>query len=287
LLVVTESARIVHWLHDVARARASDVVDVSGGFGVLHRSFPYAHDHNRLIVTYPTAAESIVAAAEEVLGGAGLGHRLIAVDDVALFDRLRPDLTAAGYAVHHDLIMVHADDRPRPRSPVTIDIMDVDERARVESAGWRIERPDYCAEVVDQLGQRIRTILPVVDTEFLAVHENDGAVVARADLYLRDGIAQIENVLTAESARNRGLASALVAEAVYRAGIANAQTIFLIADASDWPRRLYGRLGFADGPLTGTFSKGNTRTLVPDSSTGSRPGRRFETHLRGRADDLN
>ncbi|MDP9393173.1 MAG: GNAT family N-acetyltransferase, partial [Actinomycetota bacterium] len=97
-----------------------------------------------------------------------------------------------------------------------------------------------------QLGERTRTLLAAVDATFLAVRGTDGHVVSRADLYLRDGVAQVEEVATEPAARGRGLASALVVEAVRRARSAGAELVFLVAEADDWPEKLYRRLGFSD-----------------------------------------
>jgi predicted GNAT family acetyltransferase len=76
---------------------------------------------------------------------------------------------------------------------------------------------------------------------------------SRADLYLgRDGdgvVAQIENVLTDPPARGHGLARGVVTAAVRLALDSGATCVFLVADADDWPRELYARLGFV--PVAG------------------------------------
>jgi GNAT superfamily N-acetyltransferase len=52
-------------------------------------------------------------------------------------------------------------------------------------------------------------------------------------------------VVTTDAYRNRGLARAVVLSAAAAARDAGADLVFLRADAADWPRRLYERLGFA------------------------------------------
>jgi ribosomal protein S18 acetylase RimI-like enzyme len=44
----------------------------------------------------------------------------------------------------------------------------------------------------------------------------------------------------------RGLASALVLQAIERAHTHGAELVFLLADAGDWPQHLYRRLGFTE-----------------------------------------
>ena len=72
----------------------------------------------------------------------------------------------------------------------------------------------------------------------------DGRPVSVCELYTRDNVAQIEDVGTLEAYRNLGLARAVVLHAVTAARAAGCDLVFLEADADDWPRELYGRLGF-------------------------------------------
>jgi ribosomal protein S18 acetylase RimI-like enzyme len=44
--------------------------------------------------------------------------------------------------------------------------------------------------------------------------------------------------------RGRGYASAVVLRAVEEARADGAELVFLVADAEDWPKELYRRLGF-------------------------------------------
>ena len=57
-------------------------------------------------------------------------------------------------------------------------------------------------------------------------------------------IGQVEDVGTLESARGRGLARAVIRAAVAASREAGHAHTFIVADAEDWPRLLYGKLGF-------------------------------------------
>jgi GNAT superfamily N-acetyltransferase len=262
---VDELARVLSWLRDVARDRAERRVDVPGGMALLHGRFPDAHDHNRLLLWSPVDAGTAAASADAVLGGAGLSHRLIDVQDAGLGDSLGPGLQALGYHRSVDQLMVFRGRAPQPqpghatprrpaqRRPlgpgsgaVTLVELDLGERAAVAAASWQEERPTWPAGVVAQLGARIRTIDAAADATFLACRDDEGGVLARADLYIRDRVGQVEEVITAARARRRGLASALVLEAVRRASAAGCETVFLVADADQPAAELYRRLGFAD-----------------------------------------
>jgi GNAT superfamily N-acetyltransferase len=272
---VDELARVLGWLRDVARDRAERRVDVPGGMALLHAGFPDAHDHNRLLLWLPVDAATAAASADAVLGGAGLRHRLIEVQDAGLGESLWPGLEALGYRRSVEQLMVFRRREPGPQpgpgarpsratqrrrlgpgsGAVTLDELDLGERAAVAAASWQEEQPTWPAGVVAQLGARIRTIGAAADATFLACRDDEGGVLARADLYVRDRIGQVEEVITAERARGRGLASALVLEAVRRASAAGCEVVFLVADADQPPAELYRRLGFADLGRTASFSR--------------------------------
>ena len=72
----------------------------------------------------------------------------------------------------------------------------------------------------------------------------DGEVVSYTDLYTDGADAQIEDVGTLPEHRGRGYATAVILAAITKAREAGADFVFLVADAEDWPKELYRRLGF-------------------------------------------
>ena len=74
-------------------------------------------------------------------------------------------------------------------------------------------------------------------------------------LYERDGAAQIESVDTLEEYRGRGVARAFVTRAIDAARDGGADLIFLIADDADWPKQLYGKLGFDEVSHSRQFTR--------------------------------
>ena len=76
------------------------------------------------------------------------------------------------------------------------------------------------------------------------VADLDGSPAAYATLYSDGTVAQVEDVSTQPRARGHGLARAVVQHAVDLARAEGHELIFLVADADDWPRELYARLGF-------------------------------------------
>jgi ribosomal protein S18 acetylase RimI-like enzyme len=99
--------------------------------------------------------------------------------------------------------------------------------------------PELAEELLDSkllLGRR-------AETRFFGV-EVDGEIVAWTDLYVAQGVGQIEDVATVREHRERGYATALVLRAAEEGRRAGADLIFLVADDEDWPKVLYQRLGF-------------------------------------------
>jgi ribosomal protein S18 acetylase RimI-like enzyme len=69
-------------------------------------------------------------------------------------------------------------------------------------------------------------------------------VASLCELYIGDGVGQIEDVSTFEEDRGRGYARAVVLAAVRAAREAGCDLVFLGADETDWPKHLYAKLGF-------------------------------------------
>ncbi len=247
--------RALDTLRAIAEDRSTTVVPVAGGEAFLNADFPAAHDLNRLVITAPCQPTEVADAADDVLGGAGLCHRLITVPAPALGHYLADELSARGYESSHELVMAATRPAERRLPPLDVVRLDLTERVAVASAGWRQQQPDWDDDVVNQLGRRVATVLPAAQTTFLAVRGHDGSVAARADLYVRDGVAQVEEVWTDPDRRGQGLASLLVARAVEQAHANGAELVFLVTDADDWPQQLYCRLGFTDIGRTMSFHK--------------------------------
>lgn len=207
---------------------------------------PRRWDSNYLLVEHlPEAAgaSDLLAEAERIQGSAGLRHRKVEVRDAAVGARLEPGFRELGWTVSRNVLMVlkRVPDGPAPDDSVREVALDELREARAEQLRgyeWAAE-PD----VADQLHAAKRFFPERVETRFFSV-VLDGRPVSWADLYLADGTAQIEDVATLESHRRRGFASAVVLRAAGEARLAGADLIFLIADDEDWPKHLYGKLGF-------------------------------------------
>ena len=208
-------------------------------FGVAVRSTatPLRQDSNYLLVDSTDARASQLATAVQ-----RLKLRVAVVKDEATGARLVDGFDAIGWQAHHHLVMIH---RHAPGKPVDTSLAtEVDEaalrdfrRTGILSAPWGR------AELADQILLAKQLIAERLTTRFFAVLDA-GEPVAATDLYLDGDDAQVEDVVTHESHRNRGYASALVMRAVEEARAAGATFVFLVARADDWPQHLYAQLGF-------------------------------------------
>ncbi|WP_143073679.1 GNAT family N-acetyltransferase [Actinokineospora terrae] len=236
-----------------ARAQASEVVELGWGYAVLQSEFTASWHHNRVIVTGDVDPGAVAATADEVLGGRGLGHRLVQ------FDRDEQGAAAvrafACYQVHERIVtMAHSGELP-PRTSTGVEALSVAELVPSLIADWRADYPDDTAEQIRELAERITLYERGADVTFLGVRDDEGDVIARGELYIADGVAQFENVIVRPEHREKGLGRQLVLEALHRSAAAGADVWFLIAQAEDWPRGWYERLGYRSGPVVHVYQR--------------------------------
>ncbi|PPK63395.1 ribosomal protein S18 acetylase RimI-like enzyme [Actinokineospora auranticolor] len=223
------------------------MVELGWGYGLLQRDFLASWHHNRIVVTGPVDAAEVVAAADEVLGGAGAAHRLVQFNSDAAGDAAAGVFSAAGYQVHERIVaMLHSGVLPA-RVPNRVESIPFAELRPSLIRDWRADYPDDTDEQIAQLADRVTLYQRGADVSFLGIRDRDGEVLARGELYVADGVAQFENVITRPESRGLGLGRELVAEALHRSRDAGADLWFLIAQAVDWPRGWYRRMGYLDG----------------------------------------
>jgi ribosomal protein S18 acetylase RimI-like enzyme len=239
--VTDELARIHRFEREIEMAGTRNV-ESPLGVGVLTPELPRRHDSNYFLLERADNALEAMTEADRILGDAGAGHRVILVLDEQLGERLLPEFQAAGWGVNRHAFMVL---RREPDKPVDVslakEVTEADLRpgrtAAIRSYPWG------SAELAVELLDAKLMLAARAETRFFGV-EVDGEIVAWTDLYLAEGMAQVEDVATKEEHRGKGYATAVVMRAVEEAQAAGADPIFLVADDEDWPKHLYERLGF-------------------------------------------
>jgi len=211
---------------------------------VVHSRLNRVHDLNFLRAEEPgdATAEELAAEAERIQAGAGIAHRRVNLRDQAQWERLEPQFVRLGWKPEHFVLMVL---RGEPDRPAEHEVLEVDEpRMRpLWTEAIRAEPHGKDETLVQQILEHRRGVSGAMRTRLFAA-EVDGQLVAHTELYSYDGVGQVENVVTLETYRGRGLARALVLHAIAKSRAAGNNLTFLVADADDWPQRLYERLGF-------------------------------------------
>ena len=186
-------------------------------------------------------AEALAAIAEEVQEPRGIEHRDVVPADLAYADRLVPEFQElAGWEIIRNVYMVLArefDGEVKAAREVTREAVEGVRRAVAE------DDPDFSQEAIEQRPTRDASLDAVSNGRWFAAPA-DGELGSACVLYERDGVGQIETVITKPDARNRGLATAVVLAAVRASREAGHELTFIVADANDWPWKLYERLGF-------------------------------------------
>jgi GNAT superfamily N-acetyltransferase len=247
------------------RARCAErIVPFRFGHAYFNDTYGRVWDLNLLLVEGPHEVDpgELAAEAELLHTDAGHAHRRADVLDDAVGAQLERFFRRIGWQVDRGLVMAYRGQGERSGDTASVEEVSRDdllpfreEIARAEP--WATDE-EIVREVVDagalweQAGR----------ARYFAARA-DGTLVAATELYSDGRIAQVEDVATLPAHRGRGHASAVVLRAVEEALAAGHDLVFLTADAGDWPRELYTRLGFEEAGRTWSFLRTPAR-VAPD-----------------------
>lgn len=225
-------------------ATSEKVVDHDWGRAFLSPGLPLVWDANWSLIERPgMTAEEVIAAADASL--AAYGHRTVAIRDEAEGARLAGEIAAApGWETEVTLYMPWQQESGRDLgSPVRETPLADREDLRRELI--RSEFPPGTAnveETTEQLLEMNRRYGEAAGDRWFSTPPEQPASICC--LLSRGDIGQIENVGTLASGRGRGYAQAVVLSALTASREAGHRVTFLIAEAEDWPRLMYEKLGF-------------------------------------------
>ncbi len=243
---MAERERVVEFIRDLGRRAAGREEPFPFGVAHFHDELPRVWSRNYLLAEQNLEAATaplLAAEADRILGGVGLAHRKIEVNDEAQGARLEPELKSLGWDVHCDVLMVARREPDRPTDTSNVEEVGAEELDAVWTKGIRTEPHGGDDDVVRQLVANKRVLIEAMDTRFFAARV-DGAVASYCDLYSDGKTGQIEAVGTLEQFRNQGLARATVSRALQASREAGNDLTFLMALRDDWPKELYRKLGF-------------------------------------------
>jgi|SRR6478672_2636304 len=220
-----------------------EIVEYEWGRAFLSPTLPLAWDANWALIERPgMSAAEVVAAADESL--AGYEHRAVAIRDEAEGARLAPELAAIpGWETETNLYMVWRETEiARDGDGRECTLAECEDLRRELIRGeFPPEMPDRDATADQLLEMNRRFSGAAGDRWFVAPAEQPAAACC---LLSGPGVGQVEDVGTLASARGNGYAKAVISAALASSREAGHEVTFIVADADDWPRLLYEKLGF-------------------------------------------
>lgn len=225
---------------------AEEVREHDWGRSLLCPALPLIWDANVALIERPGLdAGAVAAAAEEALSA--FGHRTVIVADEAEGARLATEIGALPdweAEVNSLLVWPQGATPPGPGDAAETTLAGCEGlRRELILSGFPAEMKDREETAEQLLGWGRRQARACGDRWFVAPPECPASACC---LFQSDGIGQIEDVATLAEARGRGHARAAIHAALGASCAAGDKLAFIVADAEDWPRRLYARLGFVE-----------------------------------------
>jgi GNAT superfamily N-acetyltransferase len=241
----TELDRALAFGEALSARCAERIVPTRSGKAYFNDTFRRVWYLNHLRVDRGMAVDpgELAAEAELLHTDAGHAHRSIVIPDEAVGARVEGFFRRLGWHVEPLALMAY---RGAPERAA--DTSAVEEVTRESLLPLREEIARAQPWATDEAGvQEVVAATAVLaaagNTRFFAV-EADGRPVSTGELHSDGRVAEVDDVATLEPYRGRGYASAVVLRAVEEALAAGNELVYLVADDGDWPKQLYGRLGF-------------------------------------------
>jgi hypothetical protein len=223
------------------RSRVAQRTPTPSGFA-LRFPQPAFWDLNFLYVERPaTDIDALLAEADVALSG--LGHRMLVIDEPPAPERLAAELARRGWTVERHIAMAAAAAAPPSTRalPAAAEVppAEVVIPRRIGNREMGFDEATVAAvEVADA------AVGAAAAERGFVSRTGDGAIAAWARLYSDGELGQIEDVQTLLAHRRAGHGEAVVRAAMAASRSAGHDLTFLWADADDFPRRMYQRLGF-------------------------------------------
>jgi ribosomal protein S18 acetylase RimI-like enzyme len=229
---------------EMLRRSSTSVEPFAFGSVYLNADLPHRWSSNLLWVdpdARPPSAPALAAQVDEILGGVGLAHRKVIANGEP-GRALAAGFLDLGWTVHALVVMALEREADRSPSMAVERVGFAQARPLVEAISRRMEPVEDEPTLQELVGHK--AVMERVAGATFFVARVDGVPAGMCELYIHDGVAQIEDVNTLEEFRGRGVARSVVLAAADAARAEGASLVFLLADDDDWPKGLYARLGF-------------------------------------------
>jgi GNAT superfamily N-acetyltransferase len=249
-------AKALSFMSDLDERKATRIEDLEWGRALFHDPLPHVWDLNFIAIGRGSnvSPDEVARVAEEVQGRAGLTHRKVWVEDEAHGKAMAAHFEELRWEVVRLVTMV------KQKEPeLTVDTENVEEitwdemrplaRAALQEYGF-----GKTPEVLAQLLAHSDVLREVADVHYYAMRV-DGELASKSELYSDGNVAQVEDVMTLEAFRKRGLATQVVQKATEVASDEGHEVIFLVADLDEGPTSLYRKLGYENAGVCYTFTR--------------------------------
>ena len=212
------------------------------GTAFFNDDYPSYWDGNFLRVDRPSDAteEQLIAEADRLFEG--FGHRTIVVPDEWAGARWAATFGGDGWEIDRLVFMVQRREADRA-SDLPVEESTFDDVSPLMLETNLSSHGGMTREAAETNVDIRRLFVDATGTRFF-VARAEGVLAGFCELYVHDGVAELDNVHTLDAFRGRGIARAVVGHAIRQARAAGADLVFLIADDADWPKDLYAKLGF-------------------------------------------
>ena len=232
--------RALAFMWSCMAATADAVRSIEAGIVATTPSLPAVWAVNQVRVGAALTFEELVDLADQQL--AGIAYRQIAFEHQQAGPELERAFRAARWKVERDVVMVLSGPADGRADTSVVDDAGEDEMLELMRRWYEHDEPTPTE--VEQLLEFGRREVRVLGDRLLGVRSGDGQLVAITKLRSDGSTAQVEDVYTVPEARGRGFARALINRTVELARDGEHDMTFIVADDEDWPKLLYGRLGF-------------------------------------------
>ncbi len=246
--------RVLDWQHNAQHAICDVVEPWAHGTVVRAATYPDYWDYNLVRVEQPLtlSTEELVAFTDEVLDG--LTHRRVDFDDAAVAEPYRLELEPAGWFTTKLVWMRHGGEVPEgvasPGTPeLELEEVGYDEAHELRVA-WHVE--DFPEVDPGNYHRQAREVALAKGAQVLISREG-GEVVSFAQLERAGGSAEITQVYVHPDHRVGGRGTAMTRAAIEAA--ADADDLWICADADDRAKDLYAKLGFETITFTTELTK--------------------------------
>ena len=227
-----------------AERASTTVEELDIGTLYVNSDLPKVWDRNFLWLgpgAVGASAAELVETTDLLLGNAGVEHRKFLSAEEHISNEVARDLVDLGWTRTDLPSMTLRDPSPGELKgnvkELTAKEYECYNRKVVE------EFSEGGPDVTDQL-VRLGTMMATAGNARFFVVEHEGEYVSGTHLYSDGRTAQIEDVGTLQAWRGRGFAKDLMRHVIKVAFDAGHDLLFLVAEADDWPRTFYERMGF-------------------------------------------